>query len=307
MQGGHGELRENYFLSSHTTVILMHSFVLILLVFIAWKTLLLFLVWLAPGIGYDTSTTLLSSNSKLLRWDAIYYVQTARRGHKFEQEWAFGKGVSTLISWTSEFDIDASVFAGSAIAHISHFLSVMFLWGIVDRLNKASSNDTKHRSAPLIAALLHIISPAGAFLSAPYGESPFSCLNMLGCWLYLQAQTTNEKNRLVQKCSLLIAAGLSFGCATFIRSNGLFSGLLFLFDAITLAWEILKNVQRATISLAQIASLIATVMAGLCVATGLLLPQYLAYDEYCTTQDVVRPWCSSQMPLIYSFVQSHYW
>lgn len=285
----------------------MTPVVLISVVFVAWKSFLLFLVWLAPGSGYDTSTTLLPSNSKLLRWDAIYYVQMARRGHEFEQEWAFGKGVSALISWTSEYDIDTSVFAGVAIAHVSHFLSLIFLWRIVNLLNKASQNDTRHRYSPLITTLLHVVSPAGAFLSAPYGESPFSCLNMLGFWLYLQAQTTTEKSHLAQKCGLLVVAGFSFGVATFLRSNGIFSGLLFLFDATTLGWAILKDVQRATISGSRIGLLISTIIAGLCIAIGLLLPQYLAYNEYCTSKEVTRPWCSDTVPLIYSFVQSHYW
>jgi phosphatidylinositol glycan class V len=35
--------------------------------------------------------------SKLVKWDAIYFVQTARRGYVFEQEWAFGWGFSRLI------------------------------------------------------------------------------------------------------------------------------------------------------------------------------------------------------------------
>lgn len=80
-------------------------------VFLLWKSVLLALATAAPGHGYDTSTSLLvteSSNfvqgslylglvSKLTRWDAIYFVQLARRGHVFEQEWAFGKGLSTVL------------------------------------------------------------------------------------------------------------------------------------------------------------------------------------------------------------------
>ena len=76
---------------------------------------LLVLAILSPGIGYDTSTSILTAAPskslidpvpatldhtalKLTRWDAIYYVSTASRGHLFEQEWAFGLGLSTPIS-----------------------------------------------------------------------------------------------------------------------------------------------------------------------------------------------------------------
>jgi phosphatidylinositol glycan class V len=87
--------------------------------FVAWKLLLLLIAAGSPGPGYDTSTSLIlpppsSSNedaplppalhyvfSKLTRWDAIYFVQAAHRGYRFEQEWAFGWGFSRLIAFVT--------------------------------------------------------------------------------------------------------------------------------------------------------------------------------------------------------------
>lgn len=86
--------------------------------FVAWKTLIFLIALSSPGVGYDTSTDLLlheadadafssintgphrvrSSVFKLVRWDAIYYTHLAERGHVFEQEWAFGIGLSSAIS-----------------------------------------------------------------------------------------------------------------------------------------------------------------------------------------------------------------
>lgn len=65
--------------------------------FLSWKVLLFSVSLLSPCPGYDTSTTLLegvgdSSLLPLIRWDAIYFTETAQRGYIFEQEWAF--------SWT---------------------------------------------------------------------------------------------------------------------------------------------------------------------------------------------------------------
>lgn len=89
---------------------------LLTLYFLAYKSCLLFLALLSPGPGYDTSTSLLESPPpmqslfvdpssdfknrvlKLVRWDAIYYTSLAARGHVFEQEWAFGIGLSGVIS-----------------------------------------------------------------------------------------------------------------------------------------------------------------------------------------------------------------
>lgn len=88
--------------------------------FVAWKTLILLIVLLSPGIGYDTSSDLLLHTAddvniapdvptnighillKFVRWDAIYFTETARRGHAFEQEWAFGKGLSTVLYYTTK-------------------------------------------------------------------------------------------------------------------------------------------------------------------------------------------------------------
>lgn len=86
------------------------------LYFVLWKLFLLTITLLAPGPGYDTSTSLLSpqhsesgcltSNSpkafrlsNLVRWDAIYFIQVAHRGYEFEQEWAFGWGFTKLLAF----------------------------------------------------------------------------------------------------------------------------------------------------------------------------------------------------------------
>lgn len=81
-------------------------------VFAAWK---LFLILIAAGstVGpaYDTSGSITlaaasSSNSsaptllaRLTSWDAIYFTQAARRGYLFEQEWAFGTGLTLVIEY----------------------------------------------------------------------------------------------------------------------------------------------------------------------------------------------------------------
>ena len=90
--------------------------------FTIWKLILLAIALASPGPGYDTSTALLhldlsftqakprsdwelaSRLRNLVRWDAIYFTQLARRGYLWEQEWAFGWGFSNLIAVTSRGD-----------------------------------------------------------------------------------------------------------------------------------------------------------------------------------------------------------
>ena len=94
----------------------------LVLLFAIWKAILLAVLLCSPGPGYDTSTTLLDLGSplstaqtdirpsspiltpsllKLVRWDAIYFSQLSHRGHVFEQEWAFGVGLSGAVSFIS--------------------------------------------------------------------------------------------------------------------------------------------------------------------------------------------------------------
>ena len=85
----------------------------LVIVFAAWK---LFLVLIAAGstLGGPASDTSASialdlanpSNSsapailaRLTSWDAIYFTQVARRGYLFEQEWAFGSGLTIVIEY----------------------------------------------------------------------------------------------------------------------------------------------------------------------------------------------------------------
>lgn len=81
-------------------------------IFAAWKTLLFVVALLSPGPGYDTSTLLLFASdggrggltwidglaAKFARWDAIYFLSVAKRGYLFEQEWAFGWGLTKTLS-----------------------------------------------------------------------------------------------------------------------------------------------------------------------------------------------------------------
>jgi len=97
----------------------------IALLFAFWKALLLLVVAASPGPGYDTSTDLLLRDPRLVpsdpagvcasqslvqralahvlprltRWDAVYFLEIAQRGYRFEQEWAFGWGFTRIVSF----------------------------------------------------------------------------------------------------------------------------------------------------------------------------------------------------------------
>lgn len=313
--------------------------------FVAWKLLLLCVAYASPGPGYDTSTTLLfaraqpalSENtlledfakrlaSKLVRWDALYFVSVAHRGRLFEQEWAWGWGYTNFLGLISRGWFNApestevtrlnttsvlprasslsplyvQAFAGVLISHVSHLLSVFMLYGLVHHL--PIMNKPERRKVAFIAASLHIFSTAGLFLSAPYAESLFSMLNFLGVLLHagVPYEMSLEKYGPSALFRLLLS-GVCFGLATTCRSNGVFSELIY-FHHVYMLFHSKINI-RTIMTIAVIGLSAVTILAGM------LLPQYLAYQDFCVDSSAgeLRPWCSRSLPSVYSWVQEHYW
>jgi phosphatidylinositol glycan class V len=180
-----------------------------------------------------------------------------------------------------------------------HFLTVLLLYAISQFISQGERDSSTATST--IAAALHIISPAGAFLSAPYAESLFSALNFLGFYLYVDGRITSGGFGDFET----VVAGVCFGCATIVRSNGILSGLPFLYDAVVQSLHILRD----GISTKRVRRLFALGAGGLLVGLGALLPQYKAYRGFCESvvEQDRRPWCDSQFPSIYGWVQSYYW
>lgn len=182
---------------------------------------------------------------------------------------------------------------GIILAHLTHYLSVIFLWKLVEALAPDS------KTLPLLAAMLHILAPAGIFLSSPYTESIFSCLSMLGFWLYVRSHSSISTTSLAIK----FLAGVVLGLATSFRSNGVLAGVLFLFDLLDCG----KEAWNGRFPSGIVVQAVTIVASGLCIFAGLAIPQLLAYWDYCGASGPNRPWCNSPLPSVYGFVQAHYW
>lgn len=191
--------------------------------------------------------------------------------------------------------------AGVGISHLCHYLSVLVLYA----LSKNIFGPLKDYGGAfcLVSAALHIISPAGAFLSAPYAEAIFSFLNFAGFYVYSSALLDQRRGNSLLRTIKLVLAGALFAAATTNRSNGLLSGTLFAYDAILVALALLKN----GVSFDRILYLVSILLGGSIVALGTLWPQYVAYTIYCGPDVVSRPWCQNMIPSIYGWVQSYYW
>ncbi|KAL9029233.1 MAG: hypothetical protein Q9196_002503 [Gyalolechia fulgens] len=301
----------------------------LIVLFITWKFVLLSVACTSPYPGYDTSTRLLLPNEtsdtkgqhifgslftalvgKLTRWDAIYFAQISHRGALFEQEWAFGWGFANLLNvldrslFGPHGEVGSTAIVGILVSNISHLLAVLVLYEMSILIAIPSPSTTSSRVA-FVSASLHIISPAGLFLSAPYAESSFSFTNFAGFYIYAYSLRAHNHDRVGLRDASLVLSGLIFGVATTFRSNGLLSGSIFCFDLFECALdlftfgELAKNLRRS----------IFLVIAGCFTGIGYLFPQYLAYREFCTATDFQQLplWCSRWFPSIYTWVQRHYW
>ncbi|KAF7875084.1 hypothetical protein EAF04_002256 [Stromatinia cepivora] len=294
----------------------------LILCFTLWKISLLLIAASSPGPGYDTSTSLLLSSlqsiekkklpsgvqyliGKLIRWDAIYFVHASNRGYVYEQEWAFGWGFTGMIKFSTigleylgvpHYD-GLEGLVGILLAHISHLSSILVLHSLTLTLFPS-------KRFALVTALLHIISPAGIFLSAPYAESSTALLTFLGVFIFTKSFASGTSNRTLGHDLLILISGVVFGVATTFRSNALLNGLLLLEEAFRTLVSLGNGFNITTFR-----HLIVTGLGGICVGIGFLTPQYLAYQEYCAATDVenTRTWCRNTIPSVYTFVQAYYW
>lgn len=254
---------------------------------------------------------------------------------------------------------------GILISNACHLLSAL----VLAQLAKSLAPPPFKQEIGFISAALHILSPAGLFLSAPYAESLFSLLSILGHSFYVFSCELPGTSRDYRNDARLLASGVFFGLATTVRSNGILAGLIFAFDVFTdltllahryprvrgyglyavslgvlflfFAWGtglgrqellgwILEYWHIFAIGFANVAlylvlqpglerydtqslnghirKIVISILSGLCVAMGLIFPQYLAFKEYCTSEaGKTREWCSTFPPSVFSWVQSNYW
>ena len=188
------------------------------------------------------------------------------------------------------------------MSNLCHLLSVLVLY----RLLTLILEPQRRQAIPFIAAVLHILTPASLFMCAPYAEAMFSLLNFTGMLLYAQSKAVAGVAKFsVYEDIQKFGAGFFFAAATLMRSNGLLSGTILLYDVV----GYLSSRLSTRWSIYDVRRTFVTCLAGSLIALAFIGPQYLAYAEFCDSESAAgaRPWCEERLPSIYSWVQSHYW
>ena len=198
-------------------------------------------------------------------------------------------------------DVYTVALSAIAVSHIAHYLSVIALYRL--SVNVFGAETSTCRLTCFLSAALHVISPAGAFLSAPYAEPVFSFLNLAGFYIYSSSLWDRHNgNRATADAKLLLSA-MFFTFGTTMRSNGILSGFFFVCDAVSQLHEIWSH----GVSVNACLHLATIVVGGCLVGFGMVLPQLIAYMTYCSSGTVSRPWCTWIPPSIYTWVQTYYW
>ena len=251
--------------------------------------------------------------------------QIAARGYTYEQEWAFGYGYTRVLGYiyrslgkvpfiTGLSEIEGIAMVGIVLSHVTHWWSVFLCYDVSKLVfAPAGTRESDTERFAVLSAVFHVLSPAGAFLSAPYAESLFAMLTFGGAFWYARARICFARGKEVMGAIWIFGCGLVFGLSTLMRGNGLLSGLTLVYELIVTLQGLLLSRKseglKDSLAKALLARLIVIGLSGVAMALIASWPQFVAYQDFCSGQEeeVRRPWCSVFIPSIFTFVQAENW
>ncbi|XP_020224701.1 GPI mannosyltransferase 2 [Cajanus cajan] len=263
----------------------------------------LFRTLLSP---YDTSASInppclsapnatLSSHPSPLQnavvWDSVYFLRIAQCGYEYEQSFAFlpllPLSARSLFSFLSPFLPPTSLFVLSAyvINNLAFVLAALYF----HRLSLALLN---HPQTALRAAVLFCFNPASVFYSSIYTESLYA----LACFAGMYHFVSGGNNLAV----------LFFALSACARSNGVLNAGYLCFQTMHRAYHALFRRNRVSLALQIV---IVGALRSACIFAPFIAFQAYGYYNMCVgrSPEEIRPWCKARIPLLYNYIQSHYW
>ncbi|KAM9319511.1 GPI mannosyltransferase 2 [Gastrophryne carolinensis] len=243
------------------------------------------------------------------RWDAEHFLFIAEHGYVYEHNMAFFPLLPLLLRGIAQGPL--LLFSGvltlrSRLLIASALLSCICSTLAAVSLYRLGCITLQSRRTSFLAALLLCMSPISIFMNVTYSESLFALATFTGLWHL-------EKRRILVGSAVL-------ALATSARSNGLVNVGFLLHSGIKLAFFPKRSVWGS-------------LTKRLCGILFVILPFYIfqvyGYFRFCFVsykenipQELVQlakdkgyhirgaplpRWCSFQLPLAYSHIQSEYW
>ncbi|GAV70703.1 Mannosyl_trans2 domain-containing protein, partial [Cephalotus follicularis] len=228
-------------------------------------------------------------------WDSVYFVRIAQCGYEYEQSYAFLPLLPITISLLSRtlFAPFVSLIGFRAVVALSAFFlnNLAFLFAAV-YFYRLSIIILKDPEAALRASTLFCFNPASIFYSSIYSDALYALFSIGG--LYHLASGANN------------IAVLWFALSGCARSNGVLNAGYFCFQAMHQAYDAVILKRRVYIAL-QV--LVTVALRCICIFVPFIAFQAYGYYNICHGHfpDEARPWCKAKIPLLYNFIQSHYW
>ncbi|XP_022718379.1 GPI mannosyltransferase 2-like isoform X1 [Durio zibethinus] len=228
-------------------------------------------------------------------WDSVYFLRIAQCGYEYEQSYAFLPLLPACI-----FILSRTVFAplvsligdravlalsGYVICNVAFVLAAIYFY-------RLSAVVLKDPNAALRASVLFCFNPASIFYSSIYSESLYALFSVGGLY-YLESRANN---------TALVWLALS----GFARSNGVLNAGYYGFQTMHQAYDAAFMRKRALLAL-QI--LLSGALRCMCIFVPFITFQTYGYHNICLgrSSDEMRPWCKARIPLLYNYIQSHYW
>ncbi|KAJ4978744.1 hypothetical protein NE237_009524 [Protea cynaroides] len=228
-------------------------------------------------------------------WDGVYFVRIAQCGYEYEQTYAFLPLLPICI-----FILSRTVFAPfipligyRAVLGLSGYVlnNIAFVFAAVCfyRLSVIILKDT---GAAFRASILFCFNPASIFYSSIYTESLYSLLSIGGLYHFI--------------CGSNITSILLLALSSSARSNGVLNAGYICFQTMHRAYDAIFEKKRPSLA---VLVLIAGAVRSLCIFAPFIGFQVYGYYNICLGRlpDEMRPWCKARLPLLYDYIQSHYW
>lgn len=225
----------------------------------------------------------------------MYFIRIAECGYEYEQSYAFFPLLPLCISLISRTIFAPMVpiigyravlgLSGYVLNNIAFVFAAFYLY----RLSLAVLKDPE---VALRASILFCFNPASIFYSSIYSESLYALLSIGGLYYFMHGADNYAT-------FLLALSGSA-------RSNGVLSAGYICFRAMQQAYDAYFIRKRAFSALQVI---LAGALRSLCIIFLFVSFQAYGYLNICMglSPDEMRPWCKKRLPLLYSYIQSHYW